>query len=145
MISSNGPDWRTDHCPYFCRGSFALTEIKLAVWRSLEAVAQIKAQHDLASLEARGEATGPERELFRRLEIVRDMAMHLPLVPEWTIQIHERTVAAVRSGDLEAVERVMDDHVGKLELTWEEETARALVRPLPDFLLPASARKPSAA
>ena len=31
------------------------------------------------------------------VELVRDMAMHLPLVPEWTIQIHERTVAAVRS------------------------------------------------
>ena len=85
------------------------------------------------------------RVLFRQLEIARDMAMHLPLVPEWTIQIHERTVAAVRSGDLVEVDAVMDEHVGQLERTWEEETARALVRPLPDFLLPASSRtKPAA-
>jgi hypothetical protein len=76
------------------------------------------------------------RMLFRELAIARDMAMHLPLVPGWTIDIHERTLAAVRSGDLDAVAIVMDEHVGQLERTWEEETARALVRPLPDFLIP---------
>ena len=80
------------------------------------------------------------RVLFRQLEIARDMAMHLPLVPEWTIEIHERTLAAVRSGDLVEVEAVMDEHVGQLERTWEEET-RALVAPA-DFLLPRSRTKP---
>ena len=29
--------------------------------------------------------------LLRQLEIARDMAMHAPLVPDWTIEIHERT------------------------------------------------------
>jgi GntR family transcriptional regulator, transcriptional repressor for pyruvate dehydrogenase complex len=76
------------------------------------------------------------RALIRQLEIARDMAMHMPLVPEWTIGIHERTLAAVRSGDLEDVEEVMDEHLGQLERTWEKETARALIRPLPDFLVP---------
>jgi DNA-binding FadR family transcriptional regulator len=99
-------------------------------------------QFHLALARASGNATIESlmRVLFRQLEIARDMAMHLPLVPEWTIEIHEKTVAAVRSGDLMEVEVVMDEHVGQLERTWEEETARALVRPLPDFLLPAAAR-----
>src|ERR687897_1008379 len=35
------------------------------------------------------------RSMLRQLEIARDMAMHAPLVPDWTIQIHERTLAAV--------------------------------------------------
>jgi len=80
------------------------------------------------------------RTLIRQLEIARDMAMHLPLVPEWTIGIHERTLDAVRSGDLGLVEDVMDEHLGQLEQTWEKETARALIRPLPEFLVPATAR-----
>ena len=57
------------------------------------------------------------RTLLRRLEIARDMAMHLPLVPQWTIDIHERTLEAVRSGDLDTVAEVMDEHLGQLERT----------------------------
>jgi len=82
------------------------------------------------------------RALFRQLEIARDMAMHAPAVPEWTIDIHERTLAAVRSGDLGQVETVMGEHLGQLERTWEQESARALVRPLPAFLLPSSGKVP---
>jgi DNA-binding GntR family transcriptional regulator len=66
------------------------------------------------------------RTLIRRLEIARDMAMHLPLVPEWTIDIHERTLAAVRSGDIGEVEAVMDEHLGQLERTYEEEPDRVV-------------------
>ena len=61
------------------------------------------------------------RSLLRQLEIARDMAMHLPLVPEWTIEIHERTLDAVRSGDLERVSEVMDEHLGQLERTAESD------------------------
>ena len=61
------------------------------------------------------------RMLFRELEIARDMAMHEPLVPEWTIAIHQETVQAVRSGDLDAVAEVMDRHLGRLESTWADE------------------------
>ena len=32
------------------------------------------------------------RTLLRQLEIARDMAMHAPLVPDWTIDIHKRTL-----------------------------------------------------
>jgi len=61
------------------------------------------------------------RMLFRELEIARDMAMHEPLVPEWTIAIHAETRDAIASGDLEAVAEVMDRHLGRLETTWAED------------------------
>ena len=61
------------------------------------------------------------RILFRELEIARDMAMHEPLVPEWTMAIHEETLAAVRSGDAGRIAEVMDRHLGRLETTWAEE------------------------
>jgi DNA-binding FadR family transcriptional regulator len=78
---------------------------------------------------------GLVRQLYRDLEIARDMAMHHETVPDWVIDVHERTLAAIRSGDLEAVDRVMDEHLAGLERTWEQETGRALLRPVPEFLL----------
>jgi GntR family transcriptional regulator, transcriptional repressor for pyruvate dehydrogenase complex len=80
------------------------------------------------------------RSLLRQLEIARDMAMHAPLVPDWTIQIHERTLAAVRSADFALIDEVMDEHLAELEQIWERETGRGLVRPLPDFLQPVAER-----
>ena len=80
------------------------------------------------------------RTLLRQLEIARDMAMHAPLVPDWTIEIHERTLAAVRAADFEQIEAVMDEHLSQLEQIWERETGRGLVRPLPDFLQPVAER-----
>src|SRR3712207_5239478 len=96
---------------------------------------QLDVQFHLALARAAGNPTVETlmRTLIRQLEIARDMAMHLPLVPEWTIGIHERTLGVVRSVDLAEVEEVMDEHLGQLEQTWEKETARALIRPLPDF------------
>jgi DNA-binding FadR family transcriptional regulator len=61
------------------------------------------------------------RIVFRQLEILRDMAMHVPTVPEWIIDIHERTLAAVRSG--EGIDAVMDEHLGRLEETLRTEVA----------------------
>jgi GntR family transcriptional repressor for pyruvate dehydrogenase complex len=61
------------------------------------------------------------RMLFRELEIARDMAMHEPLVPEWTIAVHIETRDAVAAGDPEAVAEVMDRHLGRLETTWAAE------------------------
>jgi DNA-binding FadR family transcriptional regulator len=80
------------------------------------------------------------RHLFRRLEIARDMAVHAPLVPDWVIGIHERTLAAVRAADFELIDAVMDEHLAQLEQIWERETGRGLVRPLPDFLQPVADR-----
>ncbi|HYP47299.1 MAG TPA: FCD domain-containing protein [Thermoleophilaceae bacterium] len=80
------------------------------------------------------------RSLLRRLEIARDMAVHAPLVPEWVIGIHERTLSAIRGADFEQIDAVMDEHLSQLEQIWERETGRGLVRPLPDFLQPVAER-----
>ncbi len=68
------------------------------------------------------------RALYRDLEIARDMALHYEPVPEWSLAIHEQTLAALRSGDLERVAAVMDEHLGQVERTWEQETGRPLTR-----------------
>ena len=80
------------------------------------------------------------RDLFKRLEIARDMAVHAPLVPDWVLDIHERTLAAIRAADFDLIDGVMDEHLSQLEQIWERETGRGLVRPLPDFLQPVAER-----
>jgi len=80
------------------------------------------------------------RSLIKRLEIARDMAVHAPLVPDWVIDIHERTLAAIRAADFPLIDAVMDEHLAQLEQIWERETGRGLVRPLPDFLQPVAER-----
>ena len=89
----------------------------------------------IARASGNGMLVGLVRQLYRDLEIARDMAMHHETVPGWVIDVHERTLAAIRSGDLEAVDRVMDEHLAGLERTWEQETGRALLRPVPEFLV----------
>jgi len=89
---------------------------------------QLDVQFHLALARAAGNPTVETliRILFRQLEIARDMAMHVPLVPEWTIGIHERTLAALRSGEADEIEAVMDEHLGQLERTYEGEPDRVV-------------------
>jgi len=103
---------------------------------------QLDMKFHLALARATGNATivGLMRTLLRQLEIARDMAMHAPLVPGWTIDIHTRTLAAVRAADFPLIDAVMDEHLAQLEQLWERETGRGLVRPLPDFLQPVAER-----
>jgi GntR family transcriptional regulator, transcriptional repressor for pyruvate dehydrogenase complex len=103
---------------------------------------QLDVQFHLAIARASGNPTVETlmRLLFRQLEIARDMAMHAPLVPDWTIDIHTRTLAAVRAADFPLIDTVMDEHLAQLEQIWERETGRGLVRPLPDFLQPVAER-----
>jgi GntR family transcriptional regulator, transcriptional repressor for pyruvate dehydrogenase complex len=74
--------------------------------------------------------------LFRDLELARNIAMREPSTPDWVIDIHERTLAAIRSRNLELVDAVMDEHLSVLERTWEHVSGRALIRPIPEFLKP---------
>ena len=89
---------------------------------------QLDVQFHLALARAAGNPTVETlmRLLFRQLEIARDMAMHVPLVPQWTIEIHERTLAALRSGEPDEVEAVMSEHLGQLERTYEGEPDRVV-------------------
>lgn len=78
------------------------------------------------------------RTLLRQLEIARDLTMHEAPAGPWVVDIHERTLAAIRSGDRDRVETVMDEHLAAMEDAWEKSSGRALVRPAPDFLLSAA-------
>jgi DNA-binding FadR family transcriptional regulator len=80
------------------------------------------------------------RTLLRRLEIARDLALHEPPTASWVIDIHQRTLAAIRSADHERIEHVMDEHLAAMEKAWERATDRVLVRPIPDFLRPVAER-----
>jgi GntR family transcriptional repressor for pyruvate dehydrogenase complex len=80
------------------------------------------------------------RALLRRLEIARDLAVHDPPIPNWVIDVHERTLTAIRSADQERIEAVMDEHLAAMETAWERSTDRPLVRPIPDFLRPLADR-----
>ncbi len=77
-------------------------------------------QFHLAIARATGNSTivGLMRTLLRRLDIVRDMALHVPPTVEWTLDVHQQTVDAIRSGDAARIDRVMDDHMAELERTW---------------------------
>jgi GntR family transcriptional regulator, transcriptional repressor for pyruvate dehydrogenase complex len=81
------------------------------------------------------------RHLLRQLDAARHIAMGGPHDPEWAISIHERTLEAIMARDPEQIEKVMDEHLGYLERFWEEETGRARLRRIPDFLLPHASRE----
>jgi DNA-binding FadR family transcriptional regulator len=97
---------------------------------------QLDTQFHLRMARASGNSTIVEmmRMLLGRLEIARDTTLHEPPIPAWVIDVHERTIAAIRSGDHARIDRVMDEHLGAMEHSWERETDQKLVRPVPDFL-----------
>jgi DNA-binding FadR family transcriptional regulator len=80
------------------------------------------------------------RTLLRRLEIARDLAVHERPIASWVIDVHERTLSAIRSADHDRIEAVMDEHLAAMEHAWERATDRVLVRPTPDFLRPLAQR-----
>ena len=132
---------------------FAALERVIAAQRALAAQGDVLAHEDrflqldtqfhVRIARATGNATivSLMRTLLRRLEIARDVALRqAPAVP-WMIDVHERTVAAIRSADHDRIERVMDEHLAELEHAWERATDRLLVRPVPDFLRPLAERR----
>jgi DNA-binding FadR family transcriptional regulator len=103
---------------------------------------QLDTQFHLRIARATGNSTivSMMRTLLRRLEIARDIAFHEPPTAPWVIDVHERTLAAIRSADHARIESVMDEHLAALERAWEQATDRVLVRPVPDFLKPVAER-----
>jgi GntR family transcriptional regulator, transcriptional repressor for pyruvate dehydrogenase complex len=74
------------------------------------------------------------RVLLRKLTIAWDMDYRQPLDPTRGIRAHEVTLAAILSGDYDAIEDAMDDHLSILERLWEEGTGRPRLRQIPGFL-----------
>ena len=103
---------------------------------------QLDTQFHLRIARASGNATivSLMRMLLRRLEIARDVALRQPPVVPWTIDVHQRTLAAIRSADNERIEAVMDEHLAAMEIAFEAARGRALVRPIPEFLRPLAER-----
>jgi GntR family transcriptional regulator, transcriptional repressor for pyruvate dehydrogenase complex len=73
--------------------------------------------------------------LFQRLEVAKRFAIE-PGEAGRAIEIHERTLAAIMGRDPDAIDQVMDEHLGILERAWERESGRALPRKVPEFLVP---------
>ncbi len=68
------------------------------------------------------------KQIQRELEIVREMAIMDPFDHDWSITIHEATLAALRSRDAVMLTEVMDDHLAYLERVWQAETGWRLAR-----------------
>lgn len=78
--------------------------------------------------------------LMRHLDIARDVVtMDETDEARATIEIHERTLAAIASRDPRRIEATMDEHLRMMESAWEHATGRPLPRAVPDFLLSARA------
>jgi GntR family transcriptional regulator, transcriptional repressor for pyruvate dehydrogenase complex len=112
------------------------------VTRHVDRFLQLDAQFHLSIASATGNATivSLMRMLLRQLEIARDMALREPPIPGWVIDIHEKTLTAIRAADQQLIELVMDQHLAAMERNWERETGNVLLRPVPAFLLPVAER-----
>jgi DNA-binding FadR family transcriptional regulator len=78
--------------------------------------------------------------LLTDLEAARDIAA-MEVSPEDMIEIHQRTLDAIRSGDMALIDVVMDEHLARTEELWERATGRPLVPGVPGFLKPVMDRK----
>jgi DNA-binding FadR family transcriptional regulator len=107
---------------------------------------QLDTQFHLRIAGATGNATivSLSRVLQRQLDIARDLFLREPPMPAWVIDTHEKILAAIRSADQNSIETAMDEHLAAMEQSWERETGRVLVRPIPEFLRPVAERALSA-
>lgn len=80
------------------------------------------------------------RGILAKIEIVREMALRGPEDPEAAVEIHLRTLAALRSRDLSAVESVMDEHLAFLERRWTAQGGRLRLSQLSESLFPRAIR-----
>jgi GntR family transcriptional repressor for pyruvate dehydrogenase complex len=127
-------------------GLYASEDDLQAMRETIELMRESAPQHDrlfqldqrfhLAMARATGNQTLVElmRRLLRQLAAVRQLAMTGPHDPQWAVTIHERTLEAIVAGDPARIDAVMDEHLAYLERTWEEETDRARLRRIPEFL-----------
>jgi GntR family transcriptional regulator, transcriptional repressor for pyruvate dehydrogenase complex len=103
---------------------------------------QLDTQFHLHIARASGNSTVVSlmKTIVQQLELARHLVLRGPQDTEWVIDIHTRTLAAIRSADHARIEEVMDEHLAANEQAWEEITDRVLIRPVPDFLRPIADR-----
>jgi GntR family transcriptional regulator, transcriptional repressor for pyruvate dehydrogenase complex len=89
---------------------------------------------DMARASHNPTLVGLVKPLFRKLEVARDMALRGPHVAAWTLDIHRRTIDALREGDPATIAIVMDEHLRTAEDAWAEETGAASRRVIPPGL-----------
>jgi GntR family transcriptional regulator, transcriptional repressor for pyruvate dehydrogenase complex len=82
--------------------------------------------------------------LLRRLDLPRQPAI-VEGEARWTVEIHERTLAAIAGRDPFRIEVTMDEHLRMLERSWQQESGAGLPREVPDFLQPWGGDEPRAA
>ena len=80
------------------------------------------------------------RQLLRELGAARHIALAGPHDPDWAVSVHESTLEAIMARDPVRIDAVMDEHLRYLENYWEEESGRAGLRQVPDFMLPHASR-----
>jgi GntR family transcriptional regulator, transcriptional repressor for pyruvate dehydrogenase complex len=68
------------------------------------------------------------RTILRRIAIARDMTPRSGGDKELEVEIHRRTLDALRSRDLERVDEAMEEHMSYLEVVWERETGHTVAR-----------------
>jgi GntR family transcriptional repressor for pyruvate dehydrogenase complex len=64
------------------------------------------------------------RDVYLELEAVLDMAMRTTQDTERSLRAHQETLAALRSGDVEQVDRAMDAHLALMEDIYAQTTGR---------------------
>ncbi|GAA3526043.1 FadR/GntR family transcriptional regulator [Nocardioides daeguensis] len=78
--------------------------------------------------------------LMARLDFAQESVQQQPENPAWVIDIHQRTLAAIRKANHDEIDVVMEEHIRGLEIAWERSTDNSLVRPLPSFMIPLDER-----
>lgn len=76
------------------------------------------------------------RSILEKIEIVREMALRGPDDPQTAVDIHVRTLAALRRRNLAEVGRVMDEHLAFLEQRWVAQGGRLRLSQLSESLFP---------
>jgi GntR family transcriptional repressor for pyruvate dehydrogenase complex len=77
--------------------------------------------------------------LFRRIDVALDMASRTAADKLHAVEVHERTLAALKRADAEALDEVMDAHMAVLETICEDVFGRKAMRDLPPHLRGAAA------
>lgn len=75
-----------------------------------------------------------------KLSFARDLVSHEQENQEWVLDIHQRTLSAIRLADHDLIDTVMEEHIRELEAAWERSAESSLVRPMPAFMVPSAQR-----